>query len=192
MGNFNRGGGFGGKKRFNNDRGERRGGRSERPSMHQAVCSDCGKDCEVPFRPTGDKPVFCSDCFGKKRDSGNSRFENRSFDRPSFRDKQMFDAVCDKCGEDCEVPFRPTGDKPVFCSDCFGKGEKGGGNNAGSSDNYKKQFDLLNNKLDNIIKLLLPKALVEKTIKKEIPVVKSAKKTVEKKIKIKKVSAKKK
>ncbi len=26
--------------------------------MHSAVCDDCGKRCEVPFRPTGDKPIF--------------------------------------------------------------------------------------------------------------------------------------
>jgi len=33
--------------------------------MHKAVCSNCGKDCEVPFVPTGSKPVYCSDCFEK-------------------------------------------------------------------------------------------------------------------------------
>ena len=56
-------GGFGGGSRppF------RGGGRGDRPTeMHDAVCNSCGKDCQVPFRPTGDKPVFCRDCFSKQ------------------------------------------------------------------------------------------------------------------------------
>jgi CxxC-x17-CxxC domain-containing protein len=59
---------------FFNERksGRRGGGRSERPTMHKAVCDKCGKDCEVPFKPSGDKPIYCSRCFEnvdpKKRD----------------------------------------------------------------------------------------------------------------------------
>ena len=34
--------------------------------MHKAVCSECGKECEVPFQPTEGKPVFCRECFAKK------------------------------------------------------------------------------------------------------------------------------
>lgn len=37
---------------------------------HQATCSDCGKVCQVPFRPNGKKPVFCTDCFGAKKGAG--------------------------------------------------------------------------------------------------------------------------
>ena len=32
--------------------------------LHQATCSQCGKACEVPFKPNGKKPVYCRDCFG--------------------------------------------------------------------------------------------------------------------------------
>ena len=42
----------------------RGGGRSERP-MFDAVCSECGKSCRVPFEPRGDRPLYCSDCFRK-------------------------------------------------------------------------------------------------------------------------------
>ncbi len=35
--------------------------------MHKAVCSECGKECEVPFKPTEGKPVYCKDCFQKHR-----------------------------------------------------------------------------------------------------------------------------
>ena len=32
-----------------------------------AVCSQCGKETQVPFQPRGDKPVYCSDCFAEQR-----------------------------------------------------------------------------------------------------------------------------
>jgi len=33
--------------------------------MHKAVCADCGKDCEVPFKPTEGRPFYCRDCYRK-------------------------------------------------------------------------------------------------------------------------------
>ncbi|MEK6898051.1 MAG: CxxC-x17-CxxC domain-containing protein [Nanoarchaeota archaeon] len=33
---------------------------------HKAVCSECKKDCEVPFKPTEGKAVFCQECYAKK------------------------------------------------------------------------------------------------------------------------------
>ena len=88
MGSYNRddnrrGGGsnrsFGGNKSYG---GGRSGGRDGgRPTMHRATCSECGDSCELPFKPSGSKPVFCSNCFGKqdgggrgsdRRDSGRS------------------------------------------------------------------------------------------------------------------------
>jgi CxxC-x17-CxxC domain-containing protein len=33
--------------------------------------------------------------------------------------REMFDAVCARCGKETQVPFRPTGARPVYCSDCF-------------------------------------------------------------------------
>jgi CxxC-x17-CxxC domain-containing protein len=35
--------------------------------MFPAVCSDCGKETQVPFQPRGDRPVYCSDCFALQR-----------------------------------------------------------------------------------------------------------------------------
>ncbi len=43
-------------------------GRSFGPrEMHKTTCSDCGKECEVPFKPTDGKPVYCKDCYQKHR-----------------------------------------------------------------------------------------------------------------------------
>lgn len=35
--------------------------------LHKAVCADCSKPCEVPFKPSGDRPVYCKECFAKRR-----------------------------------------------------------------------------------------------------------------------------
>ncbi|HLD42565.1 MAG TPA: CxxC-x17-CxxC domain-containing protein [Candidatus Nanoarchaeia archaeon] len=35
--------------------------------MHKATCSECGNECEVPFKPTQGKPVYCRTCFAKRR-----------------------------------------------------------------------------------------------------------------------------
>lgn len=35
--------------------------------MHKIKCSECGKDAEVPFKPTSDRPVYCRECFFKKK-----------------------------------------------------------------------------------------------------------------------------
>lgn len=166
---------FGGRDRDNR----------ERPQMHETVCSDCGKRCEVPFQPTGDKPVYCSQCFTNH--GGASRSDSRGGrERPRFQDKRMFDATCATCGKRFELPFRPTGEKPVYCNDCF---DKGGSPAVKSSDKgYQEQFDILNAKLDRIIKSLTP-VVLEKEEKKEI--VKESKPKKEKEVKVKKVVVKK-
>ncbi len=41
------------------DRGDR--------EMHDATCSECGQACQVPFKPTEGKPVYCKECFAKKK-----------------------------------------------------------------------------------------------------------------------------
>ena len=104
MGNFqgggNRGGGFrggnsGGRPSFGGGRpsfGGGRGGDRGPVTMHKAVCDECHKACEVPFRPSQDKPVYCNDCFGGKKETSDrgprkdfgERAPRREFsDRPS-------------------------------------------------------------------------------------------------------------
>lgn len=36
-------------------------------TMYEAVCADCSKVCEVPFRPTEDRPVYCKECWAKRK-----------------------------------------------------------------------------------------------------------------------------
>lgn len=53
------GGGGGGGGYGSRDRGPR--------EMFSATCSSCGREAQVPFRPTSGKPVYCSDCFRSQR-----------------------------------------------------------------------------------------------------------------------------
>lgn len=141
-----RGGGFG--RRDFRDRGSR-----GPVTMHKAICDKCRKECEVPFRPTSGKPIFCSNCFESKRGSDSGRFEGRNEER------QMFDATCDECGNNCQVPFRPSGDKPIYCSNCFGDKKNAGPRNTESIQSQsqnKEQFETLNAKLDKILNILMP------------------------------------
>jgi CxxC-x17-CxxC domain-containing protein len=59
-----RGAGGGGGGGFGGGGGGGGGGRRE---MFAAVCGECGKATQVPFKPRGDRPVYCSDCFAKRR-----------------------------------------------------------------------------------------------------------------------------
>jgi CxxC-x17-CxxC domain-containing protein len=152
----------------NNNRGGR-GGRfgggrdGGRPSMHKTTCSDCSKSCSVPFKPTGSKPVFCSECFEGKEQGGGRRDRDRGGrggsrggrdrggrggDRRGRSDREMFEVVCDSCGDDCKVPFKPSSGKDVLCSPCF---EKAGNGKSGAND---KKMDIIVSKLDRILQIL--------------------------------------
>ncbi len=39
-----------------------------RREMHDAVCSDCGKECKVPFKPQEGRPVYCKECYSKHKE----------------------------------------------------------------------------------------------------------------------------
>ena len=46
-------------------------GPREPREMHKATCSSCGKECEVPFKPTPGKDVFCRECYMNKKSENN-------------------------------------------------------------------------------------------------------------------------
>lgn len=165
--------------------GKGRSGRSTRIEMHSAVCDECGNKCEVPFKPSGDKPLYCSKCFEKHdtgrdnrssgksygggrdrgdssrsygggRDRRDSRDNGRGFGGRTGRDRPMHSATCDSCGNKCEVPFKPTGDKPIYCDSCFGKD---GSSSSSPKIDMDARFNELNEKLDAILKALKPLVL---------------------------------
>lgn len=40
--------------------------------------------------------------------------------------RQVFEVKCASCGNDAKVPFKPAGDRPVYCRDCYMQQRKGG------------------------------------------------------------------
>lgn len=57
---------------YNDRGGNSRGGGGFRSNngpreMHKAICSDCKQETEVPFKPSGDRPVYCRECFQNHR-----------------------------------------------------------------------------------------------------------------------------
>jgi len=123
---FGGAGKFGGERKFGNKFGGPRGGDRPfgRPELFPATCSSCGKPCEVPFRPTGEKPVYCRDCFGKQEQAPwrESRGGDRN-DRPQ-RD------------------FRPQ-------RESFGP-------SLGNNEDLKRQLATLETKVNRILEILAP------------------------------------
>jgi len=58
--------------------------------MHKATCADCGKETEVPFRPDGSKPVYCRECYAKRKGSFRGR-ERRA--RPERADSMIMNLI---------------------------------------------------------------------------------------------------
>jgi len=82
---------------FNSSNRYDRGRQDDRPKERtytKVICSDCNKECEVPFRPTGDRPVYCKECLPEHRKSNpfnatrDSRPEERDFPREVRSDKK--------------------------------------------------------------------------------------------------------
>ena len=116
---------------------------------------------------------------------GGRDFGRRRFGGGRDGDRQMFKATCSNCGKECEVPFKPTGSKPVYCRDCFAAMRSSDSrrpsfdnNRSSSYPQYKEQFEALNAKLDQILKLLNPEKPME-TAKVVLPQVKEESKSVE-------------
>ena len=68
--------------------------------------------------------MFNKNRSGKQFGGGRGATWKRDDDRGARQ--TLHPAVCSKCNESCEVPFKPNGKKPIFCRDCFRKEEGGG------------------------------------------------------------------
>jgi CxxC-x17-CxxC domain-containing protein len=103
------------------------------------TCRDCGAEFvftagEQEFHDSKgftNAPGRCPDCRAARKaerggysSGGYSSYGGGGggYDRPR---RQMYPAVCAQCGKDTEVPFQPTGTKPVYCSDCY-RSQSGG------------------------------------------------------------------
>lgn len=126
------------------------GGGPGRPAMHAATCHACGNACQVPFKPTGAKPIFCNNCFTRHDDAAPTRHGEMRMEGAADG-ARSFTAKCTTCGSACEVPFRPNGKKPVYCSMCFTKSDIAPGAN---TNQFAEQLAEINMKLDAILEAL--------------------------------------
>jgi CxxC-x17-CxxC domain-containing protein len=78
---------------------QRQGRDFRQRNMYKIICADCNKECEIPFKPRPDRPVYCRDCFSRRKNSGNlfkPRQENTIIERdftaekPSSKKKKSF------------------------------------------------------------------------------------------------------
>jgi CxxC-x17-CxxC domain-containing protein len=163
MENFRKGGKGGFFRPGGFNKGKDRGNRENRGpvTMHSAICSSCGKTCEVPFRPTGDKPVYCRDCFAGRAALGGERSHRKDI-RDGGRDGRDFRGGV-QVGAPAPVQARPD------------NGE------------MKKQIQELTLKVDKLVyqvqtlvKVMTKTPEVVASVPEEVKVVKKVKKVIKK------------
>ncbi|MCB8816881.1 MULTISPECIES: zinc-ribbon domain containing protein [Desulfosporosinus] len=87
------------------------------------TCRDCGQEFVFSaseqefFAEKGftNEPGRCPQCRAEKKAQNRSSggYNNNR------QEREMFPATCATCGKETTVPFRPSGEKPVYCRDCF-------------------------------------------------------------------------
>ena len=111
------------------------------------TCRDCGQaftftSGEQDFYASRgfSEPSRCADCRAARkaqRDGGGSSYSSYGssssygggYSSEGGRaQREMFTATCSSCGQEAQVPFQPSGGKPVYCSSCF---QQRGGNTRG-------------------------------------------------------------
>ncbi len=102
------------------------------------TCADCGQEFvfteseQAFYADRGfSTPRRCGACRAAKKaaraDSGGGSYGSSSYGGGSSSygasrgPREMFTATCSSCGNVASVPFRPSGAKPVYCSDCFSR-----------------------------------------------------------------------
>ena len=84
------------------------------------TCKDCGNSFVFSAREQSffaekgfqNQPQRCRECRQARRSQG-------SVDNHSSPARPSFEAVCAECGVQTTVPFRPRGDRPVYCRTCY-------------------------------------------------------------------------
>jgi CxxC-x17-CxxC domain-containing protein len=108
------------------------------------TCRDCGQafifsSGEQDFYAARgySEPSRCADCRAARKaerggGGGGGSYGSYSGGSGASRGpREMFSATCSACGKEAQVPFQPSGDKPVYCSECFQ--ERRGGTSADRS-----------------------------------------------------------
>ena len=81
------------------------------------ICKDCGEEfvftageqefyAEKGFQ---NEPQRCKACRQARKNGG----------KPAVEKRELFTATCANCGKEAKIPFQPSNDRPVYCSECF-------------------------------------------------------------------------
>jgi len=79
------------------DRGRQDNGPRER-TFTRVICAECKKECEIPFKPSGDRPVYCKECFSKRKQGSpfNATRDNRPKERDFPREHRPYKRQAEK------------------------------------------------------------------------------------------------
>ena len=88
------------------------------------MCKDCGANFvfseneQAFYREKGfeNDPQRCPECRAAKKAQSRGNNRGGGYGRS---ERPMFDAICSECGVRTQVPFEPSGDKPVYCKECY-------------------------------------------------------------------------
>ena len=87
----------------------------EPPTLHTIICSMCGKEDQVPFKPTRGTAVLCRDCFEVKK---KRKHRNREIMR---KVAGRFKVICENCGKEVELNYRRATEPVKLCDECYVK-----------------------------------------------------------------------
>ena len=94
------------------------------------------------------------------RDSPRSTYGDNRRGTEYIKDRKeltMTKTVCDSCGERCEVPFKPTTNKPIYCRACYSKQNdfpKREESHSPRPSSSNRDLEMINDKLNKIMKAL--------------------------------------
>ncbi len=91
------------------------------------TCKDCGEEFVFSAREQEfyaekgfeNEPARCPDCRRAKKQSRNNNRRGDSRGPQRNNRRELFTTTCSACGVETQVPFKPSGDRPVYCRDCF-------------------------------------------------------------------------
>ncbi|MBP8989699.1 MAG: zinc-ribbon domain containing protein [Clostridia bacterium] len=86
------------------------------------ICKDCGatfiftENEQAFYKEKGfeNEPQRCPSCRAARKQARNTTRGSQS-----RGEREMYPAICSECGRETMVPFKPTGDKPVYCRECY-------------------------------------------------------------------------
>jgi len=95
------------------------------------TCRDCGRNftftaSEQEFYASKgftNEPSRCPECRAARKRSQSGGYSGGGR-------REMYSAVCSRCGKETQLPFQPRGDKPVYCSECY-EGMRGSSSSRG-------------------------------------------------------------